>query len=121
MSRALSWECPLPAARLSEHVPVIRETISLIKIAAATSSQPMPAIFGWKQDPITRRDILREFARQIPPSERREFLEILIPIKPLQELLEAKPDPELMEDIQKFADRVENGEYCYGWGWDDEI
>ncbi|MCL6449496.1 MAG: hypothetical protein K6U04_15390 [Armatimonadetes bacterium] len=31
------------------------------------------------------------------------------------------PDEELLEEIQALAERVENGAYCTGWGWDDEL
>lgn len=27
----------------------------------------------------------------------------------------------LIDEIEEFAQRVENGEYCDGWGWDEEI
>lgn len=27
----------------------------------------------------------------------------------------------LMDEIEAFAQRVQNGEYCDGWGWDEDI
>ncbi len=65
----------------------------------------------------TLREILMEWAKNIPPKKRFEFLAMLTPPK-------SKPsvsNKELLKEISELAKRVENGDYCEGWGWDEEI
>lgn len=67
----------------------------------------------------TLREMLIEWARNTHPSKRSEFLAKLVLAPPDQEIPE--PDEELLEGINELAKRVESGDYCVGWGWDDEI
>lgn len=64
------------------------------------------------------RDILYEWAKDTPPKERFVFLQKIrhAPVK-------TKPftDDELLEDIDDLMERVEDGSFCDGWGWDHEI
>nr|MDO8082666.1 hypothetical protein [Candidatus Freyarchaeota archaeon] len=67
--------------------------------------------------PETLREIIMEWARNTHPSKRHEFLAMLIP----PSLKQQAPDRKLLKEISKLAKRVENGDYCEGWGWDEEI
>jgi len=68
--------------------------------------------------PETLRGILIEWAKSVPRVERHEFLNRLVPPTPQQQVSER--DEELLEEIQELAKRVKEGDYCNGWGWDDE-
>lgn len=69
--------------------------------------------------PDALREMLMEWAKNISPSKRSEFLARLIP--PTSDQVVLEPDEELLEEIGELAKRVESGHYCDGWGWDDEI
>ncbi|MFQ6092438.1 MAG: hypothetical protein ACE5OR_07115 [bacterium] len=69
--------------------------------------------------PDTLREILIEWAKSTHPSKRSEFLARLVP--PSQREQITALDEELLEEISELAERVENGDYCEGWGWDEEI
>lgn len=62
------------------------------------------------------KNLIIDMAGKEPPSKRREFLERLTPQKEVIDKVE-----ELLDEIEQFAQRVEEGEYCDGWGWDDDI
>lgn len=65
------------------------------------------------------RNLILSWAAEEHPSRRHEFLDKLKPPKQKQAVI---IDEEiLIKDIEAFAKRVENGEYCDGWGWDDAI
>ncbi|NSW92431.1 MAG: hypothetical protein HPY74_17510, partial [Firmicutes bacterium] len=65
------------------------------------------------------QNLILDWASEEHPSRRQEFLYKLISSKQKKEVI---PDEEmLMEEIEAFAKRVEDGEYCIGWGWDDAI
>lgn len=69
--------------------------------------------------PDTLRETLMEWAKNTHPSKRSDFLAKLAPAPPAQDIPE--PDEELLEDISDLAKRVESGDFCQGWGWDDAI
>ena len=69
--------------------------------------------------PDTLREMLMEWAKNTHPSKRIEFLAKLTPVPPAQAI--AEPNEELLEEISELAKRVKSGDYCEGWGWDDEI
>ncbi len=64
------------------------------------------------------RDILYEWARDTHPNERVIFLQ---KIRPPPVKVKSFTDDELLEDIDDLMERVEDGSFCNGWGWDDEI
>lgn len=65
------------------------------------------------------RNLILEWASEEHPSRRQEFLVKLIPPKQKKDVI---PHAEaLMDEIEAFAQRVEDGEYCDGWGWDEAI
>jgi hypothetical protein len=66
----------------------------------------------------TLQNILRTWANQLPSMDRTEFLHKLEPQNESQKYIQ---DKELIRDIQEFYKKIENGDYCTGWGWDDEI
>lgn len=63
--------------------------------------------------------IFISWADKVPSSERQEFLNELI--LPEQRNEAQYVEETLLDEIEAFAKRVENGEYCDGWGWDEEI
>ena len=65
------------------------------------------------------QNLILDQASEEHPSKRHEFLDNLVPPKQKKAVkFDAKT---LMNEIAAFARRVENGEYCDGWGWDDDI
>jgi tetratricopeptide (TPR) repeat protein len=65
------------------------------------------------------RNMILNWASEEQPSNRQVFLYKLIPQKQKEEVI---PDVDwLMGAIEDFEERVSNGEYCDGWGWDDTI
>ncbi len=71
------------------------------------------------------KEIIRSHAMDLPPRERREYLDRFVrPEKPKGEKKSKKPtisDGELLlREIAAFGRRAENYEYTNGWGWDDE-
>jgi hypothetical protein len=69
--------------------------------------------------PDTMREMLMDWARSTKPAQRTEFLARLTTETSAPKASE--PDEELLEEIDGLAGRVENGDYCQGWGWDDAI
>jgi len=69
--------------------------------------------------PDTLQMILLDWAKNTHPSKRNEFLSKLTPASTDKEASE--PDEELLDEINELAQRVDNGDYCEGWGWDDAI
>jgi len=65
------------------------------------------------------RDLIIAWAKKTTPAKRMEFLSSLSP--PPSKMNAPEPDEELLEEINAFSERVENGDYCNGWGWDDAI
>ena len=63
--------------------------------------------------------IILSWASEEHPSNRQEFLNKIIPLKQKKEAL--INEKMLMDRIDAFAQRVNDGEYCDGWGWDDAI
>jgi hypothetical protein len=65
------------------------------------------------------RDLILNWASKEQPSKRQEFLHKLTPSGQTKEVI---PDARtLLKEIEAFAQRVSNGEYCDGWGWDKDI
>ncbi|MBE0448711.1 MAG: hypothetical protein IBX64_11560, partial [Actinobacteria bacterium] len=67
----------------------------------------------------TLRKIIMEWAKSTPSADRRQFLAKLLP--PLPQQLVSLSGEELLGEIRGLAKRVENGDYCVGWGWDHDI
>ncbi|ADG07127.1 hypothetical protein Btus_2466 [Kyrpidia tusciae DSM 2912] len=66
------------------------------------------------------RDLILHWASEEPSSTRQEFLNKLIPRERGKQ--ETLPDATgLIEEIDAFAQRVKDGDYCDGWGWDEDI
>ncbi|MBW8351581.1 hypothetical protein K0H71_19375 [Bacillus sp. IITD106] len=63
--------------------------------------------------------IIMDWASQESPSNRQSFLEKLNPNKGV--ILSSYDAETLINEIEHFAKRVEDGDYCDGYGWDDEI
>jgi hypothetical protein len=71
------------------------------------------------------KEIIRSQGMNLPPRERREYLDRFVqPEKPRGKKESKKPtmsDGEfLLQEIEAFGQRAENYEYTTGWGWDDE-
>ncbi len=65
------------------------------------------------------RDLILNWASEEHPGRRQEFLSKLMLPKQLNEVV---CDVEtLIDEIETFARRVEDGHYCDGWDWDDAI
>jgi len=65
------------------------------------------------------RRIILNRASEESPSGREEFLHKL---EPNHDPGAASSDMEmLLDEIDAFEQRVADGDYCIGWGWDDEI
>ncbi|MEW6623478.1 MAG: hypothetical protein AB1420_10195 [Bacillota bacterium] len=65
------------------------------------------------------RNLILSWADEKHPSQRQEFLDELTPPRQKKEIIFNVET--LMGKIEAFAQRVLNGEYCDGWGWDDAI
>jgi len=65
------------------------------------------------------RNLILNWASEEHPSKRQEFLDKLVLPKHKKEVISNVET--LMDEIEAFAQRVEDGEYCDGWGWDDAI
>lgn len=66
------------------------------------------------------RDLILYWAAEEPSSTRQQFLNKLILRE--QGKQEVLPDAtRLIDELEGFAQRVEDGDYCDGWGWDDDI
>lgn len=65
------------------------------------------------------RSLILNWASEEHPSNRQEFLNKIIPLK--QKKAALINEKMLMDRIDAFAKRVNDGEYCEGWGWDDAI
>ncbi len=63
------------------------------------------------------RNMILNWASEEHPSRRQEFLYKLTSPEKNQTV----DEDTLLEEIEAFAQRVANGEYCDGWGWDDVI
>jgi hypothetical protein len=68
--------------------------------------------------PQDLQGLIMDWAKSTHPSKRNEFLSKLAVTPPNEK---SEPDEELLEEIGELALRVERGEYCDGWGWDDAI
>ncbi len=70
---------------------------------------------GFSQEDL--QDLILGWASEEPPFGRQEFLyKLTVPV--------GKQDVDegtLMDEIEAFTQRVKNGDYCDGWGWDDAI
>jgi hypothetical protein len=71
---------------------------------------------------LSHEDLLNliiSWADKAPSSKRQEFLdELALPEERKEAISSAET---LLDEIEAFAKRVENGDYCDGWGWDEEI
>ncbi|OPX83618.1 MAG: hypothetical protein A4E53_04566 [Pelotomaculum sp. PtaB.Bin104] len=67
----------------------------------------------------TLREIIITWAKKTPQAKRQEFLAMIIP--PSSGKKPPKPDKELLKGIKALSERVEDGDYCDGWGWDNEL
>ncbi len=65
------------------------------------------------------RSMILNWASEETSSGRQEFLYKLICLRQDNDV--ASDIETLIDEIEEFAQRVENGEYCDGWGWDEEI
>jgi len=64
-------------------------------------------------------DMIIRWAEKELPSNRLNFIEEMIVPEP-RELNNADREA-LLNEINAFKERVESGEYCIGWGWDEYI
>ena len=65
------------------------------------------------------KELLVHWAARQPASERSGFLDNLI--FPHKGRLSKTEPAAVIDSIQALARKVEDGHYCEGWGWDDEI
>jgi len=65
------------------------------------------------------RVLLAKWASKVQPAERYEFLGRLTISQ--ENELDGQSEKELLGEIAAFAERVTDGDYCEGWGWDEEI
>lgn len=65
-------------------------------------------------------EIVMQWAKDTHPSKRSEFLANLVPQIP-EYKNESTEDKKLLEEITELKKKVEDGDYCNGWGWDEEI
>lgn len=63
--------------------------------------------------------LILNWASEEHPSRRQEFLNKIIPSKKKKDT--AINVETLMGEVNAFAQRVDEGAYCDGWGWDDSI
>ncbi len=64
-------------------------------------------------------DVIINWAEKELPSNRPNFIGKMIIPEP--EDLNTVDGESLLGEIDAFTQRVESGEYCIGWGWDDDI
>lgn len=64
------------------------------------------------------QSLILSWARKEYPSNRQEFLDKLMLPGQKELIYDANT---LINKIEEFAKRVEDGQYCSGWGWDDAI
>lgn len=63
--------------------------------------------------------LILNWASEEHPSKRQEFLDkLMLPKRKKETLVNMET---LMDEIEAFEQRVEDCEYCEGWGWDDAI
>lgn len=72
------------------------------------------------------KEIIISRGMNLPPHERQEYLDQLIPPKKSEKKNifrnpSLKNGESLLRDIQAFGKRAANYEYTTGWGWDDRI
>lgn len=68
------------------------------------------------------KDILRAHARGLPRGERAAFLDLLRPVSEGKSARASRADSvRLLQDVDSFVGRLEEGEYSGEWGWDGEI
>lgn len=60
------------------------------------------------------QEIILEWARDTHPDEREEFLSRFALPSPEKPIV---ADSEILKDVEELATKVENGNYCTGWGW----
>jgi len=65
------------------------------------------------------KQLIINWASKELPAHRHAFINNLI--LPLQQVATEVDDKALMDEIEAFGRRVESGDYCDGWGWDDAI
>jgi hypothetical protein len=65
------------------------------------------------------RELILSWASDETPAKRETFLAKLT-LPPQPETVIAPADA-LLKEIEALAQRVEDGEYCDGWGWDDDF
>jgi hypothetical protein len=65
------------------------------------------------------RQLILGWASDKAPGERELFLaKLTLPQRAQVKITSAKT---LLEEIDALAQRVEDGDYCDGWGWDDDL
>lgn len=65
------------------------------------------------------QEVILERARRAAREERRHFLKVLATdISGEKEAIDTKV---FLKELEAFAERVESGAYCSGWGWDDDL
>jgi len=62
-------------------------------------------------------DIIKSMAREVPPQKRAEFV---MRLAPSSKRRPRSSSDELLKGIKALTERVEDGDYCDGWGWDDD-
>lgn len=65
------------------------------------------------------QNLILSWAGEEHPARRQEFLSKLMAPKQINEVFSDVKT--LLDEIAAFVQRVENGDYCDGWGWDDAI
>jgi len=65
------------------------------------------------------KQLIIHWASKELPAHRHAFINNLI--LPVQQVATEVDDKALMDEIEAFGRRVESGDYCDGWGWDDAI
>ncbi len=63
--------------------------------------------------------LIMHWAGKELPANRQAFINNLI--LPEQQVVTEMDGKALLGEIEAFSRRVVNGEYCDGWGWDDDI
>ncbi len=64
-------------------------------------------------------ELILHWAEKEHNSRREFFINRLSP--PVEPIITETDSEELLDEIEALAKRVENGDYCDGWGWDDDI
>lgn len=67
------------------------------------------------------RELLARWASEVQPDGRYEFLARITALPVEEQDLDEQTEEELLGEIAAFAERVADGDYCEGWGWDAEI